>query len=504
MTLDNALAPDTTSLASMNRLQLQAACVKLGLDSTPENELLRKQLREHDGYMQSHVVLSSASIATSTSTSSIISTTTSETQQDNTSQLPAEDTDIAMEDALEVEGSVVETIKVEQEGEQETAFKQLQEQSPMRETDAKPEAMAVEDLSIKQEVMEEDVQETLPFQETTLVQVKTEKEESEIVIKQEADTSSTITVKQEKTEESVTIKQEKVDTTSPSDDVKKEESPIPIAQRRQLWEARSAPSQQKSSLPLSKARINHQQVSARRVPSSAITAATTTGRDQKRRRTADGEDDTDVATEEQSSPTPQSGTVKRLIGKFAGSSISAPSSPVSKKRRVDALTSKSSPGPGSSSGGSSFPSIPKFKRVVKIPASSSRVSSSLYAMGNNATRSGAGSAGARRRAASDSANSSAGTTADRTSPSASTATATAPKKAGSSKPVSAETINRLATPKKINTSAASAAGAFSNVAPVPAPNFGASTSTAPSSHTVTKARGPVLSTAARAAQRAKK
>src|SRR5690349_10528175 len=36
MPLDDAPAPDTHSLASMNRLQLQAACVKLGLDSTFE------------------------------------------------------------------------------------------------------------------------------------------------------------------------------------------------------------------------------------------------------------------------------------------------------------------------------------------------------------------------------------------------------------------------------------------------------------------------------------
>ncbi|OAQ34783.1 hypothetical protein K457DRAFT_712999 [Linnemannia elongata AG-77] len=205
--------------------------------------------------------------------------------------------------------------------------------------------------------------------------------------------------------------------------------------------------------------------------------------------------------EDKNSPTPPSGTVRKLIGKFAGSSISAPSSPVGKKRRVDLPTSKSSPGPGSSSGNSTFPSIPKIKRVVKIPVSSTRAGSSLYAMGNSASRSGSGTAGARRRGASDSTN----VTTDKTSPgltlaaSAST-TGVTPKK--TSKPVSAETINRLATPKKINTPISAAA--LSNVAPVPAPNFGASTSTAPSTPTVTKARGPVLSTAARAAQRQKK
>ncbi|KAF9146753.1 hypothetical protein BGX30_009535 [Mortierella sp. GBA39] len=503
MTLDDAPVLATTSLASMNRLQLQAACVKLGLDSTPENELLRKQLREHEGYMQSHAHSSSATITTTTSITTTI--TTEETEQDSVAHLPAGDTDVAMEDALEVktEESVVATIKVESEQEEEEEQEQQQQEHDIaEEAKAQHEAMAVDELSIKQEAMDEDVQESLPFQDPILVEVKTEKGETGVVIKQEKDTSSssTITIKQEKEEETiVTIKQEKVDDKSPGDDFKKEDSPVPIAQRRQLWEARAAaPSQQRSGLPLSKARINNQftNVATRRANST-----TTTPQVQKRRRTADGEDDMDVSMEDNNSPTPPSGTVRKLIGKFAGSSIDAPSSPVGKKRRVDLPTPKSSPGPGSSSGGSTFPSIPKFKRVVKIPVSSTRSGSSLYAMGNSASRSGSGTVGAKRRAAPDSAN----VTTDKTSPgstpaiSASTAGAT-PKKA--SKPVSAETINRLATPKKINTPAPTAA--LSNVAPVPAPNFGASTSTAPSTATVTKARGPVLSTAARAAQRQKK
>ncbi|KAG9069346.1 hypothetical protein KI688_010246 [Linnemannia hyalina] len=502
MTLDDALVPAATSLASMNRLQLQAACVKLGLDSTPENELLRKQLREHEGYMQSHAHSSPATITTTTSITTTI--TTEETEQDSVAHLPAGDTDVAMEDALEVktEESVVATIKVESEQEEEEQEQQQQEQDIAEEAEAQHEEMAVDEMSIKQEAMDEDVQESLPFHDPMLVEVKTEKDETKVVIKQEKDTSSgnTITIKQEKEEETiVTIKQEKVDDKSPGDDVKKEDSPVPIAQRRQLWEARAAaPSQQRSGLPLSKARINNQftNVATRRANST-----TTTPQVQKRRRTADGEDDMDVSMEDNSSPTPPSGTVRKLIGRFAGSSIDAPSSPVGKKRRVDLPTPKSSPGPGSSSSGSSFPSIPKFKRVVKIPVSSTRSGSSLYAMGNSAFRSGSGTVGVKRRAASDSAN----VTTDKTSPGstpailASTAGAT-PKKA--SKPVSAETINRLATPKKINTPASTAA--LSNVAPVPAPNFGASTSTAPSTATVTKARGPVLSTAARAAQRQKK
>ncbi|KAF9154701.1 hypothetical protein BG015_000156 [Linnemannia schmuckeri] len=479
MTLDDTPALDT-SLASMNRLQLQAACVKLGLDSTPENELLRKQLREHEGYMQSHAHSSSATIA---------NTTIEETEQDSVSHQPTDDTDVAMEDAPEVqtEESIVATIKVELEQEEEQ--QQHQGQDTAEEAEAQPEAMAVEELLIKQEVMDEHVQETSPLQDPTLVEVKIEKEETEVVIKQEKDTasSSTITIKQEKEEETiVTIKQEKIDAKSPSDDIKKEDSPVPIAQRRQLWEARSAaPSQQRSGLPLSKARINNQHANV-----------------QKRRRTADGEDD-DVSMGEHSSPTPPSGTVRKLIGKFAGSSISAPSSPVGKKRRVDLPTTKSSPGLGGGSGDSTFPSIPKFKRVVKIPVSSTRAGSSLYAMGNSASRSVSGAIGARRKAASDSANSTTDKTSLGPTPPASAPTAgTTPKKIGSSKPVSAETINRLATPKKINTPASAAA--LSNVAPVPAPNFGASTSTAPSTATVTKARGPVLSTAARAAQRQKK
>ncbi|KAF8946062.1 hypothetical protein BGZ47_001387 [Haplosporangium gracile] len=499
MTLDDTHAPDT-SLASMNRLQLQAACVKLGLDSTPENELLRKQLREHEGYMQSHAHSSSATITTTTS---ITVTTTEETEHNSVSHQPADDTDVAMEDAPEVqtEESIVATIKVEPEQEEEKQQHQGQDTAEVAE--AQSEAMAMEELLIKQEIMNEDVQETSPLQDSTLVEVKIEKEEIEVVIKQEKDTasSSTITSKQEKEEETiVTIKQEKVDAKSPGGNIKKEDSPVPIAQRRQLWEARSAPSQQRSSLPLSKARINNQHAN---VATRRANSITTTPQVQKRRRTADGEDDMDVSLGEQSSPTPPSGTVRKLIGKFAGSSISAPSSPVGKKRRVDLPTTKNSPGLGGGSGGSTFPSIPKFKRVVKIPVSSTRAGSSLYAMGNSASRSGLGAIDARRKAASDSANSITDKTSLGSTPSASASTAgTTPKKIGSSKPVSAETINRLATPKKINNPASAAA--LSNVAPVPAPNFGASTSTAPSTATVTKARGPVLSTAARAAQRQKK
>ncbi|KAF9295707.1 hypothetical protein BGZ88_001610 [Linnemannia elongata] len=485
MTLDDAPAPDTHSLASMNRLQLQAACVKLGLDSTFEVHMAT-------------TIATTTNITTTTTT--II---TEETEQDSVAQLLAGDTDVAMEDAPEVqtEESVIETVKVEFEQEEEEQEQQQQERDTTEEAEAQPEAMAVEELSIKQEVMDEDVQESLPFQDPILVEVKTEKDETGVVIKQEKDTSSssTVTIKQEEEEIIVTIKQEKVDDKSPSDDIKKEDSPVPIAQRRQLWEARAAaPSQQRSGLPLSKARINNQHTN---VATRRENPTTTTPQVQKRRRAADGEDDIDVSMEDKNSPTPPSGTVRKLIGKFAGSSISAPSSPVGKKRRVDLPTSKSSPGPGSSSGNSTFPSIPKIKRVVKIPVSSTRAGSSLYAMGNSASRSGSGTAGARRRGASDSTN----VTTDKTSPgltlaaSAST-TGVTPKK--TSKPVSAETINRLATPKKINTPISAAA--LSNVAPVPAPNFGASTSTAPSTPTVTKARGPVLSTAARAAQRQKK
>lgn len=207
--------------------------------------------------MQSHAHSSSAPMTTTAS--STTTTYTSETEQHSVSHMPASDTDIAMEDAPDAEDSVVEAVKAEQEQEDEQ-----EQQQDTEGTEEQPEPMAVEELSIKQEVMEEDVQETSPFQGTVMVEVKVEKEEAEVVIKQEKDTSSsTITIKQEKDEETVTVKQEKIDAQSPSDDVKKEDSPVPIAQRRQMWEARSsAPSQQRSGLPLSKARINNQLTNA--------------------------------------------------------------------------------------------------------------------------------------------------------------------------------------------------------------------------------------------------
>ncbi|KAF9090765.1 hypothetical protein BGX23_005745 [Mortierella sp. AD031] len=510
--MDDIPATDT-SLANMSRLQLQAACVKLGLDSTPDNDALRKQLQEHDDYMHSH--------AHSSTTSTISNTTAPETAQYGVSQQPAEGADVTMEDAPEAaEEPTVMDAKEEPEQEDATNEQQQQEQTDEAKADSgeqHTEEMAVEELFIKQEVMmEEDVQEFSPVQDT-LVAVKTEKEETEVVVKQEvvsissnSNSSSgvegTVTIKQE--EGSLAIKQEKFEVEGSSDGAKAEteEAPIPIAQRRQLWEARTVSSHQRSALPLSKARINNQ-LANRRAPTT-----TTTAQVQKRRRATEGEDDMDVTMEDQSSPTPPSGTVRKLIGKFAGSTISAPNSPVGKKRKVDSATTKSSPGPGNSSG-STFPSIPKFKRVVKIPVAGNRAGSSLYAMGgSSASRAGAGATGVRRKAASDSHGGSSATAADKTlpgsTPSTSTttgATSTATKKVGSSKPVSAETINRLATPKKINAPAAMTA-ATSNVTPVAAPNFNlsASTSTAPSTSTVTRARGPVLSTAARAAQRREK
>ncbi|KAF9929959.1 hypothetical protein FBU30_001049 [Linnemannia zychae] len=471
-----------TSLATMNRLQLQAACVKLGLDSTLENDLLRKQLSEHDGFMNLHGHVSSITATASTSI------TTLEPELSNISLPEAQDPDVTMDDVSGMEQSILtDNVKIEQEEEQSNTHQEQQE-IPANNAEVQLETMAVEELSIKQEVLEEDTQEISPVQEDVMIEVKIEKLETEVVVKQETDTIENITIKQEKEEEGIMIKQEKTDVASISTDkVKKEDSPIPIAQRRQLWEARSTPSQQRSNLPLSRARMNTTAAAKR-----ATTITAPNAQIQKRRRTADGEDDHDISMEEQSGSIPPSGTVKKLIGKFAGSSISAPNSPVGKKRRVDLPANNSSPGSGSNSNSSrTFPSIPKIKRVVKIPVVGNRAASSLYAMGNSAVRSNM-----RRKAASDSANGS-GNTPDRASPGSISAapTATTPKK---TKPVSAETINRLATPKKINT------GAIPNTAPVPAPNFGASTSTAPSTPTITKARGPVLSTAVRAAQRAKK
>ena len=76
--------------------------------------------------MQSHAHSSSATITTTTSISTI---TTEKTEKDSVVQLPADDTDIAMEDAPEVqtEESDVVTIKVESELEEEQE-RQQQEQ----------------------------------------------------------------------------------------------------------------------------------------------------------------------------------------------------------------------------------------------------------------------------------------------------------------------------------------------------------------------------------------
>ncbi|KAF9312424.1 hypothetical protein BG003_006306, partial [Podila horticola] len=246
----------------------------------------------------------------------------------------------------------------------------------------------------------------------------------------------------------------------------------------------------------------------------------------------EGADNTKAESPSSSLPTP--GTVRKMIGRFAtsGSKRSpaaeppvAPMSP-SKKRRIDspATASSSTPTPGSSAPGSSTPTpttpskLSTLKnKVVKIPvATASSKAKNVYAtpraVGTPTIKksttptpkaSEAGKAVAIRRqkaiveaasegrprrtsarlAAAPLASSSTTSTSTLTSTTTTTPTTT------SSKSVSAETINRLATPKKVNTSTLA-----STTTPV---SFAVSVGPA----TPTRPRGPILSTASRAAQR---
>ncbi|KAG9324193.1 hypothetical protein KVV02_001994 [Mortierella alpina] len=386
--MTNAIPIASKKIAGMDRLQLQAACTKRGLDSTAETEELRQLLQDHCS------------------------------QQ-------------GMIDSNSVQESIEVTVK-EETGDGTRAIEG--------------------ELRIKEEVVEESAK---TAQVDSIV-----KEEEDVQVKEEENTEG-------RDAEDRSIKQEEV---SQMDvDTKIEDTTVPVIQRKQFWESRT--SSTRSTLPVSKARVAGRLTQAGSRNES--TPNTSKPGMQKRERPAeDLEADTDVKEEVgQGNSLPTPGTVRSLIGKFAGSAISPPGSPVNKRRRVE-MSKSSRPST------TSVPSIPKYKKVIKIPTAGSAKTKSAYAIGT--TRA---TTGIRQRKTTDSnANP---TYSKSTSPALSSSTSRRP---GSAKAVSAETINRLATPKKVSTAPTAVVSATIS-----------SSSTA--SSTPTRPRGPVLSTASRAAQR---
>ncbi|KAG0252988.1 hypothetical protein BG011_006617 [Mortierella polycephala] len=448
MATDSTLATITRKVDGMSRLQLQAACVKHGLVSTGDNEELKRLLRE----FWTHLDAGNESDAIASVIGAGKTAVPDNIKQETETAMTTEMTDVVMKDVNDEPALASTTPDVV----------------------VKEEALE-DELQVKQEVVEESmsvsaVLETPPEEKQEHKGITIKQEESgvevksvqEMKIKQEADTEMAV-------------------------DTKTEDATMPIVQRKQFWESKSGNT--RSILPVSKTRLNGQQSLATVKIQKTKIPTMQTG--QKRSRTADETDSTaeanaeDGQTEQNVLPTP--GTVRKLIGRFAGSSISPSESPTIKKRKMEPSKSPRPIRP-------SPPVISKYKRVIKIPVAGASSVKSAYAMG--ASRPGTT---VRRSAMAVKQNTLADSTSDavESGPSApvSALSASTNKKMSSSTTtrtvVSAETINRLATPKKVTspstqTSAAATAALASSV-PVPI--------------TPTRPRGPVLSTASRAAQR---
>ncbi|KAF9304475.1 hypothetical protein BGZ74_001435 [Mortierella antarctica] len=499
------------------RLQLQAACVKAGLDSTTGNDDLKKALQKYwdennqaerfplevdEEHEKNETNVPTIAIATTTAnfeiTSTITTTSTEETKsQDNSEDGPTEKELDAEEIAVKLE------VKLEDSTEQEVVVKEesINIQEPAKngsESTSYPTASATnEDTQVKKETL---------FEEAT-----------ETTIKQEED----VAVKEEVHPEEKWLLQY-------DDDIKPEDIPaVPVSERAQFWESKASTatsttttrSTPRSNLPVSKTRL----ASSQKSTSKATAQKRKTEEDAEEKK--EGVDNTKAESPSSSLPTP--GTVRKMIGRFANSGLKrspaaepsvVPTSP-SKKRRVDSPSTSSIPTPGPSTPGPT-PTTPSKhsalkNKVVKIPVATSAKAKNVYAtprvVGTPTIKksttptpkaSETGKAVALRRqkaiveavsegrpARRTSARLAAAPLASSSTTSTSTNTITTTTTTTTSKSVSAETINRLATPKKVNvpvlTSTTTPASFAASVGPA----------------TPTRPRGPVLSTASRAAQR---
>ncbi|KAF9916625.1 hypothetical protein BX616_003302 [Lobosporangium transversale] len=445
MTNDSTLMTQD-DLSGLTRLQLQALCVKAGLDTTAGNEELRRILREHE--MQHEQLESEDSMlkAAAGEEATVI---------DETEQVVSNRADINSTDNVSTVITVVSEVKTE-------VFQEVKVEETEQGATIKPIAS-----------------------EHAAGPVKVKIEPEEAAIKQEDSNGQNRHIEagsMNHVELTMTVKQELTDVEMPLADVKVEETIVPVAKRKQFWEAKTSSPRIKSispSSPSSKSVIRPAlSVGKARPNGNQQTSTSRADVSQKRGRPLediDGENDVDIKGEngsdddyrdrDSNSPTvnslPTPGTVRSLIGRFAGSATISPSgSPVNKKRRMDS--------PKTSPVSSASPKIPKYKRVIKIPTANPGATTAASA------RSVVGAPVKKRK------------TVSSASPTpASAAASTVRKSTG----VSAETINRLATPKKVVSAAANTAAPPSSVSSTSAPPV------------PTRPRGPVLSTASRAAQR---
>ncbi|KAG0023228.1 hypothetical protein BGZ80_010050 [Entomortierella chlamydospora] len=437
-------------LSNLSRLQLQALCVKAGLDTTAENEELRKLLQEH--WTQHHPSKDGDRPVVAIQGEDIYEPVGSS----NAAKVGATDNDIGASVSSKCN---VESVEDTELGE---GIKQEEQTAECDNT-----ATSVSNTEVKTEETGDTTMEDVSQSNTAIA--------ADVFIKHEVVEESAVTsdsekpfgIKQEQNDVAIKLEDGQTNTAvkmeSTEEKVKVEDTVIPISHRKQFWEAKAAST--RSGIPVNRDRPtgqNNTGTGARRVISQSRQTSQKRGRDAESAGASGDINDGDGhdGTSTNSLPTP--GTVRSLIGKFAGSTISSSETPSSKRRKTEIV--KSSPAT------SAAPIIPRYKRIIKIPVAGAASSKSPYALGaNNVSKS---TASAKRKLASSSP-------------------AGSPAPAPTKKTVSAETINRLATPKKINAPPALGAGA----APATS-HISISIPAAP-----TRPRGPVLSTASRAAQR---
>ncbi|KAF9584579.1 hypothetical protein BGW38_005950 [Lunasporangiospora selenospora] len=441
MTMDPSQASSEQGrFSGLSRLQLQAACVKAGLDTTANNDELRQLLQEH--WEQTHP-------------------SNDKKEDAEASESKTESCDIANETA----GGTAREASVKHEDDELNASTAETTTAPVATDDS-------ENVDIK---VEED-QEMTP-------------------VKDEEDSDNVSKVKKEELTKSMTI-----------------------AQRKRIWEAKTVSSSARST-----------STTTSRPASRIPVAGTSSG--QKRDRSPDDSDDIKKEEEEQSNSLPIPGTVQKLIGRFAGPSSSGADqnsvdgesksmsmtpesgSPASKRRRIDAQGTATTTGTGSMIKNTAT------KKVIKIPvAGSATRTRSPYAIGSTRASAAKTITATTTTTTTSTASTKVTSTAMAMTRSAelrkqlvaaskktdSTSAAGEVKKPESkpTKAVSAETINRLATPKKVK-----ATSATPEPPTKPTTRSATPVSTKPTPLTTvavsvpTRPRGPVLSTASRAAQR---
>ncbi|KAF9979252.1 hypothetical protein BGZ73_002520 [Actinomortierella ambigua] len=454
---------------TLSRLKLQSLCVKYGLDASGKNEDLIQRLQAHSGQAGSD---GAQTLKTTTATSTTIGASHSNNRQGELR------TDVTVETVVQLEVSVKEEDHDEHHIHRGDGAQRSEATTPIKQEEEAPTTLPKDPAlspKVKQEVMH-------PSEMVNPFLVKAEEEEP-------------------------TIKSE-----SSEPEIKEEPELHEVAKSRKelraFWEMRSKSDQMSSNVIRNTTRPPAKVIGKR-----------------ARSNTLDESDggDAEPRSRSPSNPLPASGTVRKLIGRFATGSSTTPE-PVGspsgvKRQRIDP---------------NAVPTSPSVARIARLDSVASTVASSTSP---TPVPSGAGSATAspkpklsRREAAAEAARRVVRVPTGKRESARETSTSTlattpppptTPRKGvstpkrrapsmeehpgqetptkktftGTGRGPSAETINRLATPKnKSLPTKRAAATASSTSAAV----------NAPAPPTPTRPRAPVLSTASRAAQRAKR